>query len=111
MSHDFPGNIRELENIIEYATVVCRNTVIGVNHLPDNLALNLKNEAGVTGEGDSNASWEGTERTFLYEALARNGWNRMATAAELGMHNTTLWRKMKRLNLQVPKSNKKKIGR
>ena len=35
MSHDFPGNIRELENIIEYATVVCKNGMIGVEHLPD----------------------------------------------------------------------------
>ncbi len=108
MSHDFPGNIRELENIIEYATVVCRNSLIGVSHLPDNLTLNLKKAAGAADEGDANASWENTERTFLYEALERNGWNRMATAAELGVHNTTLWRKMKRLNLQVPKASKKK---
>ena len=35
MSHDFPGNVRELENIIEYATVVCKNGTIGIEHLPD----------------------------------------------------------------------------
>ena len=37
MAHDFPGNIRELENIVEYASVVCRNQWIGLEHLPDNL--------------------------------------------------------------------------
>ncbi len=108
MAHDFPGNIRELENIIEYATVVCRESVIGVAHLPDNLVKNRKEAVGIGKGGDGIASWENTERTFLQEALERNNWNRMKTAAELGMHNTTLWRKMKRLNLHVPKSNRKK---
>jgi len=105
MAHDFPGNIRELENIIEYATVVCRDSVIERTHLPDNLVQNQK-KAEIGNVRDGSASWENTERVFLYEALERNGWNRKATAAELGVHNTTLWRKMKRLNLQAPKPGK-----
>ena len=109
MAHHFPGNIRELENVIEYATVVCRDTMIGTNHLPDNLAVNLKKTGLSADEENTPVSWENTEGAFLYEALERNGWNRMATAAELGIHNTTLWRKMKRLNLQVPKSTRRHV--
>ena len=108
MGHDFPGNIRELENILEYATVVCRENVIGVTHLPDNLIQNRKEAAMIGNERDGSVSWENMERSFLRDALERNSWNRTATAAELGVHNTTLWRKMKRLNLQAPNSPGKK---
>jgi transcriptional regulator of acetoin/glycerol metabolism len=47
-------------------------------------------------------SWSDTERNFVYEALQRNNWNRSATADEMGIHTTTLWRKMKRLNIELP---------
>jgi transcriptional regulator of acetoin/glycerol metabolism len=42
------------------------------------------------------------ERGFLYEALRKNDWNRSATAAQMGIHTTTLWRKIKRLNIEIP---------
>jgi PAS domain S-box-containing protein len=103
MAHDFPGNIRELENIIEYATVVCKNGLIGMENLPDYLKQ--------PGGGMDNASPEGkicsletVERSYIYEALKRNQWNRAATAAEMGIHPTTLWRKMKRFSIQIPKT-------
>lgn len=106
MSHDFPGNVRELENIIEYATVVCKDLLIGVEHLPDHLKSGLVEcvpvkppRQGVVPKG---VSWSDTERNFVYEALRRNNWNRSATADEMGIHTTTLWRKMKRLNIELP---------
>jgi PAS domain S-box-containing protein len=106
MSHDFPGNIRELENIIEYATVVCKNSVIGIEHLPDYLREGSCAPRGIVGEADQkkDITWEDMERGFIYEALRRNNWNRSDTAAQLGMHTTTLWRKIKRLNIEIPKS-------
>ena len=110
MAHDFPGNIRELENIIEYATVVCRDSMIGIMHLPDNLVRNLRKAGELADDTGGNRSWDSVERAFLREALERNHWSRMATAAELGVHNTTLWRKMKRLDLHVPKLSRKKGG-
>ncbi|MBW1701220.1 MAG: sigma 54-interacting transcriptional regulator [Deltaproteobacteria bacterium] len=94
MSHDFPGNIRELENIIEYATVVCKNSLIGIEHLPDYLRPAKKAD---------NLSWGSLERGFLLETLKKNQWSRSATAKELGIHTSTLWRKMKRLNIKAPK--------
>jgi transcriptional regulator of acetoin/glycerol metabolism len=48
------------------------------------------------------ASLAELEGRYLIEALRRNGWNRERTARELGMHKTTLWRKIKRLGIELP---------
>lgn len=101
MSHEFPGNIRELENIVEYATVVCKNGLIGTENLPDY----LKEKGREKSEKPSHeraGSLKDVERSYIYEALSRNDWNRSATAAEMGVHPTTLWRKMRRLNIELP---------
>jgi PAS domain S-box-containing protein len=105
MSHDFPGNIRELENIMEYATVVCKNSLIGIEHLPEYL---LEGSCGPEedvprGAREDDFSWAVMQRSVIYEALKRNDWNRSATAAQMGIHPTTLWRKIKRLQLEIPK--------
>ena len=107
MSHNFPGNIRELENIIEYATVVCKNSVIGIEHLPDYMRESTSASRGIKGEADQkkDISWEDMERGFIYEVLRRNNWNRSDTAAQLGMHTTTLWRKIKHLNIDIPRQD------
>jgi transcriptional regulator with PAS, ATPase and Fis domain len=99
MSHDFPGNIRELENIIEYATVVCKNGRIGIEHLPDLFRNSEERELCRFSENRPSSLGE-MERTYILEALMRNQWNRTATAGEMGIHPTTLWRKMKRLNIE-----------
>ena len=102
MSHSFPGNIRELENIIEYATVVCKNSMIGMEHLPDYLRQTTKDEKHISGkkEPHDNLSWQDIERKFLIEVLKKNKWNKSATATQLGIHTSTLWRKIKRLNIE-----------
>jgi PAS domain S-box-containing protein len=101
MSHDFPGNVRELENIIEYATVVCKNGMIGIEHLPDYFKDLEENKTKKPLEGRPPSLGE-MERSYIRETLKRNLWNRAATAAEMGIHPTTLWRKMKRLNIEPP---------
>ena len=101
MSHDFPGNIRELENVIEYATVVCKNGLIGVEHLPEYLKPGLGTGETPAKGGAKGLSWDHVEKSFIYEALRRNKWNRTVTAEQLGIHPTTLWRKMKRLKMEV----------
>jgi transcriptional regulator of acetoin/glycerol metabolism len=97
MGHDFPGNVRELENIIEHAFVLCRSGMIGMRHLPDNFRQPEGGESPV-----DTASLPELEGRFIIEALRRNGWNREQTARELGMHKTTLWRKIKHLGLELP---------
>jgi len=102
MAHDFPGNVRELENIIEYATVVCKNSVIGVEHLTDSLRPSVTTERTPSGDKAESLSWEELERGFILQALERNRWNRSATASQLNIHPSTLWRKMKRLQIEAP---------
>lgn len=101
MSYDYPGNVRELENIIEYATVVCKNGMIGVEHLPDFFKNSEKSEPR-SPNAPKPSSLEEMERSYIFETLKRNQWNRAATAAEMGIHPTTLWRKMKRLGVDTP---------
>jgi len=107
MSHDFPGNIRELENIIEYATVVCKNHRVEIEHLPENLRQKPDNKVKMEFEASSEKAFslDTMEKDFIYTALKKNNWNRKATAAQMGIHPTTLWRKITRLNLEIPKQD------
>jgi len=93
MSHDYAGNIRELENIIEHAFVLCRGTIINIEDLPENI------RPGKPSTLAELTSMDDLETAYIREALKRNGWNRKKTAQELGMHKTTLWRKMKKLGI------------
>jgi len=98
MRHDWPGNIRELENAIEYAFILCRDGLIQPKCLPENLNANACRLADFAGLTLLDA-----ERHAIREALDRNHWRRMATARELGIDKNTLRRKMNRLNI-VPQS-------
>jgi PAS domain S-box-containing protein len=97
MHHDYPGNVRELENIIEHAFILCRSGLVSPDHLPSCL---IPKESG---QMPVRASLTAMERRFIYETLMSNNWNRLATARELGINKTTLWRKMKKLNISAPK--------
>ena len=101
MFHDYPGNIRELENIIEHALVLCPEGKIGIHCLPDNLR-SLSAQPIPTGMG---AALKLTQSQVIEEALKRNQFNRLATARELRMHKSTLFRKIKQLGIQLPKTD------
>jgi PAS domain S-box-containing protein len=111
MAYDFPGNVRELENIIEYATVVSQNSLVRIENLPENLleGLDSKNKTATPKTSEKAFSFETVEKDFIRETLRKNNWNRKAAAAQMGIHPSTLWRRIKRLNLEIPKQNGRSI--
>jgi PAS domain S-box-containing protein len=104
MSYDFPGNIRELENIVEYATVVCKGNLITMAHLPETLQkkIDLKKIPASEKLTEKEPLLEAVEKDIIFKTLKKHNWSRKLTAAQMGIHPTTLWRKMKRLNLEIP---------
>jgi PAS domain S-box-containing protein len=95
MRHDWPGNVRELENAIEHAFVLCRQPLIQVDHLPPNLvdATGAKRSSA----GDALVRLEDVELSHILTVLANHNGNQSAAARELGIHKTTLWRKLRRV--------------
>jgi PAS domain S-box-containing protein len=102
MAHEWPGNVRELENMIERAFVLCTGTTIEIRHLPQEL------QGSAPSESDSKVPDIGTTRRSaeaqaIFQTLEKNNFNRLATARELGIHKTTLYRKIKALGLNLPR--------
>jgi len=107
MAYDFPGNVRELENIVEHSTVLCQGGPIEGQHLPDYLqpAHLIKKTGNHTSVSSKKIKWVDMEREFILQVLRENNWNRKAAAKELGIGRQTLWRRVKRLNIQAPKED------
>jgi DNA-binding NtrC family response regulator len=97
MNHDFRGNIRELENIIEYAFVVCHGSIIQKAHLP--AELHKTPAAAQAPESTSPLSQALDEESHIKAALRSNHGNQTKAAAELGIDRTTLWRKLRRYGI------------
>jgi PAS domain S-box-containing protein len=98
MRYDFPGNIRELENAIEHAFVLCNSSRIQMDHLPKELIEKAKepvHPAAIPPEPLKRA-----EAQAVLQALEKHGGSRKKTAEELGISGVTLWRKMKKLGIQ-----------
>lgn len=97
MNYSFPGNIRELENIIEHGFVICRGDQIEVQHLPRNVYYEQV-QGPVLDVATPNTLGE-AERLLIKKTLEKNYGHRGRTAKELGIHKTTLWRKLKKYGL------------
>ena len=97
MAYNYPGNIRELANIIERAFILCKTGFIEKKHLPESLFTGSAGHAAT-----DSLSLKDVESTYLINALKQNNWNRLKTARQLGMHKSTLYRKIKSLGLSLP---------
>lgn len=94
MQHDFPGNVRELEGVIEHAFVLCRSGLIELDHLPSRFqAPRAEGPVGLAGS----MTLAQMEAWFIRETLRRHQGNRAAAARDLGIATSTLFRKLKRL--------------
>ncbi|MDQ0290788.1 sigma-54 interaction domain-containing protein [Oligosphaera ethanolica] len=98
MEHDFPGNVRELENIIEQAFVLCRSGLIEMKHLPIDLRTEASNAPGET----RHLLLAAMEKATIENALRRHSGNRSQAAADLGINPSTLYRKIRAYSIVPP---------
>jgi DNA-binding NtrC family response regulator len=110
--YSWPGNVRELENAVERAVVLCRRAQVDVQDLPESIAPTTGGHApsgpGMEDDGAAlplHIALEAPERRIIEAALRRNQWNRQATAAQLDINRTTLYKKMRKYGLDVGQSN------
>ena len=98
LAHDYPGNVRELENIIEHAFVLCRSGLIQPQHLPSH----LHDESMNPQMAPTATTLRDMEVQMINDSLHQHQGNRLAAARELGIHPATLFRKAKALGIKLP---------
>ncbi len=127
LAHAWPGNIRELENVIQRAVLLTKSRSIdcdalprslqsatipigpsstGISETPKSLQSSHGHKSDAAASGASpmirnlSEALEGPERSIILEVLKANDWNRNVTADQLGINRTTLYKKMKRLGIE-----------
>jgi PAS domain S-box-containing protein len=99
MEYDFPGNVRELENIIEHAFVLCRSGLIQVPHLPVQVRGSTESRSLAEASGLTLAA---AEQWLIRDALGKHQGNRTAAAKQLGIDPSTLHRKIRAYGIDIP---------
>lgn len=103
--YTWPGNVRELQNIVERAVLLGKGPVLGIHDLPSHIKALSSTTMTIAPAGKRQTlkeALEGPERQIILQCLRENNWNRNATADQLGVNRTTLYKKMKKLGLENP---------
>src|SRR5574341_919184 len=98
--YHYPGNIRELQNIIEHAFVCCEDDVVRLAHLPKEIQ---EQPQAPIGNAVPPGSLRRLERETILKVLERNGWRYKSASEQLGISRSTLWRKLRRLQIATSK--------
>ncbi|PIE69403.1 MAG: Fis family transcriptional regulator [Deltaproteobacteria bacterium] len=102
MRCEFPGNIRELENILEYAFILCTSGFIQIEHLPAYLQPRQPLQQGALSDDSGPRTLEEIKCKAVWDALARNKGKKMQTCRELGIAKDTLRRMLTRCAAAFP---------
>jgi len=118
LDYSYPGNVRELRNIVEYAVNFCDGQLIHSRHLPQYITAPTETFENLTSEDIANKAqrrdlldqtgdvmtpsldWAAVEKRLILEAMTKARGRRGKAAALLGWGRSTLWRKMKKLGIQ-----------
>ena len=101
MRHTFPGNIRELENAIEYGFVVCRGSILQPSHAPVELLAREVEDKSDSAQATTPITEIIDQEGQIRHALAHAGGNIGQAARALGVHRTTIWRRLRRFNIDT----------
>lgn len=100
LSYDWPGNVRQLRNVLRFALAVCDGTTINIEDLPAELMTRI--EPSPVPDASAPIARTHDEASVLQAALRRQRWNVTAVAAELGICRATVYRQMKRYGIVPP---------
>jgi len=98
LSYDYPGNVRELENILEHCFVLCQGEIIQREHLPVSVCPLIGVNQATTG---GVKTLKQVEVILIIEALRRSKGNQTAASQELGIDKSTLYRKLKAYDIKA----------
>jgi transcriptional regulator with PAS, ATPase and Fis domain len=100
MEYDYPGNIRELENIIEHVMVFCTGDTLQAEHLLKDIQPSRNDIIGKVIKKED--PLKALEQELILKVLKQTGWNYKKTAERLKLSRTTLWRKVKEYAMEKP---------
>jgi len=103
LSYDWPGNIRELRNMVERLVIMTPGDIIGPDDLPAPLRPKDLASGGDAKERTLREAREAFERAYILSELRANEWNMTRTAERLGIERSHLYRKLKTYSITPPK--------
>lgn len=103
LKYSFPGNVRELENTIEHAVIMCETSSIDIDDLPDTLRLTsqVSSSTEILADDTEILPLDYVKKQAIVDALRITGGNLVETAHRLQIGRSTLYRLMERFNISV----------